>query len=152
MSCKKIVYNFSKILFEPRGSVNQNNIEINTHLIPDIDLINKKIKNYCKRKSEFTHIFYKKNEKIKCYLKMEFPDIIVKNILENIGEIQKHTYHLIYNYWYKDYIDILTRIREEYELYDDWANIYSYEIFKNIDLKEKELKNTMQMFISEIPI
>ena len=117
MSSKKIVYNFSKIIFEPKGSIHQNNIEINTNSIPDINLINKNIKNYCKRKSEFTHIFYKQNEKIKYYLKMKFPRIIVKNILENIGEIKKHTYHLIYNYWYKDYIDILIRIREEYELY-----------------------------------
>ena len=159
MDSKKIISNFCSIIFEPRGRITNNDIEININSIPSIDTINKEIKDYCNKNKEIKHIFFKKIPKdIKEYLELELPFDIVKDILERMEQIKIYVYHIIYNNWYKNFLDILIRMKEDYELYHMWTDndsywndSNSYQIFKNIILKEKETNNYMRKIISELP-
>ena len=150
MENKKNVTILSYIIFEPCGNIVNNKINLNLHLIPNISLLNCRLIEYCHGDRELKNFFFKEQNNYKVYLKNKLPVNIVNNILSFSNQIKSYILHLIYNNWHKNFIDILFRIKDDYELYSAWTNDYNHPIFEETELKIKETNNKFKELLSYI--
>lgn len=150
MECKKNISILSSILFEPLGNVvDTDKINLNLNQIPCTFLISRKIFDYCENQNDlFTFFFKQKCNYKKNYLKIKIPMEIIDNISCYCVEIKSYILHLIYNHWHKNFIDILIRIQEDYELYSAWTNDYDHEIFMNVEINKREVNNKFKQLLS----
>ena len=153
MKNKKDIKNLSSIIFEPCGNIEYGKINLNLYLIPSLLTLNKEIINYCKNDEELQIFFInKQNNYIKRFLKKKIPINIVDNILCFSNQIKSYILNLIYNNWHTNFIDILFRIKDDYELYSAWTNDYDHQIFDAVEIKIKETNDKFKELLSYINI
>ena len=152
MGNKKNIASLSSIIFEPCGNIINNRINLNLHLIPNISLLNYTLIDYCSGDEELKNFFLKKQKNYRLYLKNKLPINVVNNILCFSYQIKSYILHLIYNNWHKNFIDILFRIRDDYELYSVWTDDYDHSVFFNVEEKIKEVNSKFKELVSCIGI
>tara|TARA_Y100000991_G_scaffold214234_1_gene201508 strand:+ start:685 stop:1143 length:459 start_codon:yes stop_codon:yes gene_type:complete len=152
MENKKNITILSSIIFEPCGNILDNKINLNLHLIPNISELNCMLIEYCYCDEELKKFFFKKQNNYKVYLKNKLPINIVNNILSFSNQIKSYILHLIYNNWHKNFIDILFRIKDDYELYSAWTNDYEHSIFFYVEEKIREVNGKFKGLLSSIDI
>jgi hypothetical protein len=139
---KKNVEHCATVIFEVTGNIINDKVCINIDSMPNINLIEKKIIVYCGKDNGLINFFFERipEEKIKC-LYTKLPKNVLDNIIMMTKQIKKYILNLLYNNWHRYFIDILTRIKDDYELYSVWTNDYDHNIFSNLEDKIKEVNN-----------
>lgn len=150
MENRKNITILSSIIFEPCGNIVDNKINLNLHLIPNISLLKCRLIEYCYGNKELKKFFFKKQNNYKVYLKNKLPINVVNNIFAFSNQIKSYILHLIYNNWHKNFIDILFRIKDDYEIYSAWTNDYDHQIFEEAELKIKETNIKFKELLSYI--
>ena len=109
-----IVTNLSKLIFEPIACIDYDfKIKFNINQIPDIRLIDKKIHIYLLDYPEYKKTFYNYHNLssfTKNFTNVILPIEVLYLIYQYVIEIKNHIYHLLFNNWYKNYIDLVDNI------------------------------------------
>ena len=109
-----IVTNLSKLIFEPIACIDHDfKIRFNINQIPNISFINKKIHTYLLDYPEYKKTFYNYHNLgsfTKNFTNITLPIEVLYLIYQYVIEIKNHIYHLLFNNWYKNYIDLVDNI------------------------------------------
>ena len=139
---KKYVENIASSIFEVTGNIINDKVLINIDSLPDINFIERKIMLYCEKDNVLLNFFFEKiSEKKMKYLYTRLPKDILDYILNMTIRIKKYILNVIYNHWHRYFIDILNRIKEDYELYADWTYDYENNIFFILQEKMEEVNS-----------
>ena len=117
---KRRVTYFCMLSFEPTANIENFNIITNVKDLPNISQLKMLIFKYLLFKPDYKDLFIKNSfiEDLLPNLFTMFPNEILNNIAIYSMEIKGNIYHLIYNYWYSNYINIIENIKNDvYEVY-----------------------------------
>ena len=151
---KRRVTYFCMFSFEPIASIDNFNIITNVKNLPNISQLNILIVQYLLSKPNNKHIFIKNNftEKLLPTLLPMLPNEILNNIIIYSMEIKGNIYHLIYNYWYSNYINIIENIKNDvYEVYI-LSDLNLYQIHNSLTQTEIIIHDTFSQILSSLNI
>ena len=142
----KLVGNLANIIYEPRGSFNNNTVFINNCELPSKMEIQNHVIKYVYDNPKLKKFFLKTIPlSILSFLYSKLPKEIIKLIYQYVDEPKKHIFHLMYNHWYRQLKELLLTMKgEEYGfnsmlIYEEVDWIQHRSIIKDIDNQEEQL-------------
>ena len=128
---KRRVTYFCMLSFEPTANIENFNIITNVKDLPNISQLKMLILKYL-------------------LFKPDYKDLFIKNSF--IEELKGNIYHLIYNYWYSNYINIIENIKNDvYEIYI-LSDLNLYQIHNSLTQTEILIHDIFSEILSSLNI